>query len=359
VKPKGKAVEMDVQFARIVSTKQQFIPTLISEILRSTLKDQRKGNSNQGRILAVVFLICLRCVTGCVTLNPSPPISQKTVEESAPVASFILKDVQVVDKSDSLDVLLIGSDDMVYSVFRTIDPLEIVLDLPDAIAETEPPTLNLGNQFVDKIDIFTFTTESRSMIRVIIGLNREVPYNVIQDHNQLRVHLEKSSLASASEQTPVESVADSRAEILRPVKRIGQESGVSRSAAKESVSSLSAVDKEPIGSASKILDLDSVTMNQELRFYILADGSLADFKVFHLTEPPRVVVDIMDIQSIETPDIWRLNGPLVSEVRIGLKENRVRIVFRLVPEAGLPYKISTGNNTLQISFTPGPGFTSH
>jgi hypothetical protein len=29
----------------------------------------------------------------------------------------------VVDKSDSLVIILVGSDDMVYSVFRSIDPL--------------------------------------------------------------------------------------------------------------------------------------------------------------------------------------------------------------------------------------------
>jgi hypothetical protein len=359
VKPEGKVVEMGFQFAKIFSTTRQFIPTLILEALRSAPKDQRRGNSNQGWILAVAFLLCLGCVTGCASLSPSAPISQKIVEESAPVATSILSDVQVVDKSDSLVIILVGSDDMVYSVFRSIDPLELVVDLPDTVAETEPPTLNVDNQLVGKIEILKLTTESRSMIRVKIGLNRETPYRVIQAYNQLRVHLEKTSLPSASQQTQVEPIVESKAEILRPGTRMDQELDASRSAAKKSMSSSGAAEKEPFGSASKILDLDSVTMNQELRFYILADGGLANFKVFHLTDPPRVVVDLMDIQSIETPDVWRLNGPLVSKVRISLKENKVRLVFRLVPEAGLPYKVSTGNNTLQISFTPGPGFTSH
>ena len=355
----GKAVEMDFQLDKILSVSQQFIPALISESLRSTSKGQKTRHSSQGWILAVTFLICLRCVTGCATLNPSTPISHKIVKESASVASSILSDVQVVDKSDSLDILLVGSDDMVYCVFRTIDPLELVVDLPDAVAETEPPTLNVDNQLVGKIEILKFTTESRSMIRVKIGLKRETPYRIFQAYNQLRVHLVKTSLPSISEQTQVEPIAESKAETLRPGTGMGQDLDASRSTSRESKSSLSTVEKKPLGSASKILVLDAVTMNQELRFYILADGSLANFKVFHLTDPPRVVVDLMDIQSIETPDVWRLDGPWVSKVRIGLRENKVRILFRLIPEAGLPYKVSTGNNTLQISFTPGPGFTSH
>jgi hypothetical protein len=358
LKPEDKAVEMGFQFAKILSATRQFIPPLILEVQRFTPKDQRKGNSSQGLILAVSFLICLGFIIGCATLSPFPPISQKIVEESTPVASYVLSDIQVVDKSDSLDVLLVGSDDMVYSIFRNIDPLELVVDLPDAVAETEPTTLNLDNQLVDKIEIFTFTTESRSMIRLKIGLNRETPYRVTQAYNQLRIHLEKTSLPSASGKTQVEPADESRAEILRSGTRIGHEYGASSLTAKESMSSLSAVKKEPISSASKILELDSVTMSQELRFYIVADGRLADFTAFDLTDPPRVVVDIMGIQSIETPDTWRLDGPLVSNVRIGLKENKVRIIFGLVPGVGLSHKISTENNTLQISFTPGPGLKS-
>ena len=349
---------MDFQVAKIFSAEQQFIPTLISEFLRSTPKDQRKGSSSQGWILAVAFLICLRCVTGCATLSPSPPISQKIVEESAPVDSQILSDVQVVDKSDYLDVLLLGSEDMVYFVFRTIDHLELVVDLPDAVAKSGPTTLNLDNQLVDKIEIIKLATESRSMIRLKIGLKRETPYSVIQAHNYLRVHLEKTPLPSASDQMQDESIVES-GKILRSGTRIAQESGASSPAAKESMSSLSAVEKKPLGSASKILDLHPVTMSQELRFYIVADGRLADFTAFHLTDPARVVVDIMGIQSIETPDIWRLNGPLVNKVRLGLGKNKVRIIFMLVPNTGLPYRISTGNNTLEISFPMGSGFTSH
>jgi len=270
---------------------------------------------------------------------------------------YILSDVQVVDKTDSLDILLVGSDEMIYSIFRTIDPLELVVDLPDAVYVTKPPSLNVDNQFVDKIEILDLATESRFMIRVKIGLKREIPYRVIPDSNQLRVNLEKTSLPSTSEQTQVKEIAESKAQ--RPETRRSQESGDSRSSAKKFMSSLSDIEKRPLDSANKILDLDLVTINQELRFYILTNGSAINYKVFHLTDPPRVVVELMGIQSIDTPNVWRLNGPLVSNVRISLRENKGRIVFSLVPEAGLPYQISTTNNTLQISFTPGPGFTSH
>jgi hypothetical protein len=95
-----------------------------------------------------------------------------------------------------------------------------------------------------------------------------------------------------------------------------------------------------------------------LRFYILADGSLANFNVFHLTDPPRVVVDLMDVQDTETPDVWNLDEPMVSSVETGLHEGKIRLVFRLVPKAGLPYEVHSMDHTLQISFTPGVGFPS-
>jgi hypothetical protein len=49
--------------------------------------------------------------------------------------------------------------------------------------------------------------------------------------------------------------------------------------------------------------MQSLIMNQELRFYILADGNLADFDIFHLIDPSRVVVDLMGVRTTETPDV--------------------------------------------------------
>jgi hypothetical protein len=91
-------------------------------------------------------------------------------------------------------------------------------------------------------------------------------------------------------------------------------------------------ERESLFPASKILSMQSLIMNQELRFYILADGNLANFDIFHLIDPSRVVVDLMGVRTTETPDVWTLSGPMVSKIKISLNEDKVRVVFRLLIE---------------------------
>ena len=306
----------------------------------------------------VAFLICIRCVVGCAIPSPVAPVPQKAFNGSLPAAPHVLRDVRVADQNDSFEILLVGSDSMAYTVFKAIDPLELVLDLPDTVVENVPSTLAVNNEIVGIIEILTFTAESASMVRVRIGLYRETPYIVFQEDNQVRVHLEKAASLSRSEQTRVDEVSGSRNEVLPPGARISKEIDASLPSSSGSIPPAPTVGKQVLPPASKILSIDSVVMNQELRFYIRADGSLANFNVFHLTDPPRVFVDLMDVRATETSDFWRLDEPMVSSVGIGLHQDRIRIVFRLVPEAGLPYKVSTGDNTLRISFTPGMGFPS-
>jgi hypothetical protein len=348
------------RLAKIFSARGELIHTLLSGGLRSKSKYWGRGNSGQGWIPIVAILICVSSVVGCTLPSPVTPFPQEASEESAPVVSRVLRDVLVIDQNDFIEILFVGSDtdSMAYTVFKAIDPLEVVLDLPDTVAETVPAQVTVDNEIVSKIEILTFTEGSASLVRVKIGLYRETPYRVILENNQVRVHLEKTASVSRSERPQVDAVAESGPEVLTAGRITGKEIDPYLPGSRESTSSSYTVEKEPLPPASVILSIDSVVMNQELRFYILADGSLANFNVFHLTDPPRVVVDLMDVQDTETPDVWNLDEPMVSSVETGLHEGKIRLVFRLVPKAGLPYEVHSMDHTLQISFTPGVGFPS-
>ncbi len=120
-------------------------------------------------------------------------------------------------------------------------------------------------------------------------------------------------------------------------------------------------DSQPRGensavSASTVLSIHTLQLERELKYYILADGSLADYYAFHLINPPRLVVDLMGVKSTEIKDTQSSSGPWVKKIRVGLYTNKVRVVFDLVPEAGLPYQIISGGDRLVVSFTEGAGF---
>jgi hypothetical protein len=102
--------------------------------------------------------------------------------------------------------------------------------------------------------------------------------------------------------------------------------------------------------------IDSVIMEHELRFFILANGSLSDFNVFHLPDPPRVICDFMGVRSAEIPNAWSTEGPMVKHVRVAQYADKVRVIFELIPKRGLPYRVIPADDRVEVSFTPGSGF---
>jgi hypothetical protein len=114
--------------------------------------------------------------------------------------------------------------------------------------------------------------------------------------------------------------------------------------------------KSSLASATKVLSIHQLKMEYELRYYIIANGSLADYVSFHLTNPPRLVLDLMGVKATEIKHNLNFRGPWVKKVRVGVYTSKVRVVFDLTPEAGLPYDIISGEDRLAVSFKPVPGF---
>ena len=50
------------------------------------------------------------------------------------------------------------------------------------------------------------------------------------------------------------------------------------------------------------------------------------------------------------------SDPLVKRIRLGIHPDKVRLVFDLVPAAGLPYQVMSAGDRLVVSFRPGSGF---
>jgi len=116
------------------------------------------------------------------------------------------------------------------------------------------------------------------------------------------------------------------------------------------------LERSSLPPASKVLSVLQSKMDQELRYDIIVDGSLADYVAFHLTNPPRVAVDLIGVKTTLVEKALSFEGPWVKGVRFGLYSNKVRVVFDLIPEAGLPYYIILEEGRLVVSFKPGSGF---
>jgi hypothetical protein len=91
--------------------------------------------------------------------------------------------------------------------------------------------------------------------------------------------------------------------------------------------------------------------------YVRGNGRLAQYHAFPLTNPPRIVVDLLGVTSSEVEGPVPLTHPFVAKVRVGLHADRVRLVFDLVPGGRVSYQVDFQGDQLVVTFMSGSGFS--
>lgn len=243
------------------------------------------------------YVLCVLGGLGCAT--------ERAIVE-APSPPYMLRDIQLIYQYGYWNAVLYGSESMPYRAFKVGEPLKLVVDLKNTLSKTEERLLIPKNEIIDKIVVSMPPEHPQPYTRVEIILSRDVPYKIKQLMEYIWIRLD----------TPPQLTE----------------------------------------SASKILNIDSVIMGHESRFFILANGSLSNLNVFHMYDPPRVVCDFMGVRSAEIPNIWSTEGAMVKELRVAQYANRVRVIFELIPKKGLPYQVISSDDGVVVSFTPGSGF---
>ncbi|MFP3869306.1 MAG: type IV pilus secretin PilQ [Syntrophobacteria bacterium] len=297
---------------------------------------------HMGLVALVLWLV------GCATPSSAPPTSRESVEGLASTAPKQLEDIRVQDQDTFLDVVMVGSEPMAYTAFKAIDPLRLVVDLSNTAGEDIASPIRVENEIIGTIETLMLTQEPRAMTRVEIGLNREVPYTISQDESRIRVRFEKTGLLS--ETAPAEPTAEPEAELtareITAAEPLAEEAGPAE-----------ALRHKPLPPANKIVALEPEITDEQTRVAIVADGKLPHYNVMALKKPARLVVDITGVQSALDKAKYPVAGPLVERIRCGSHPNKLRVVFDLVPAAGLPYQVVPENGRLLVSFRPGPGFS--
>jgi type IV pilus assembly protein PilQ len=306
--------------------------------MRQTQRHLKKIWIFQLGILALFFW-----ASGCATQPSAPPTSETSAGERMSTEPRQLKDIQVVDQIEILDILLVGSDSMTYTAFKAIDPLRLVLDLPNTLSGGVSSPLAVENEFIGKIETLELPGAPSPMTRVEIGLNQETPYEIIQEQNHIRVQFEKTM--SQAEAAPAEVEA-------APV----QEAALWTSTAAGIEASAMSQPTEDMPPAKKITAIQPISSDEELKVYIIGDGNLANYNVFPLTDPARLVLDLMGVGSDVPKTTVPPSDALVKKIRLGTHSDKVRVVFDLVPAAGLPYQVLSAGDRLVVSFKPGSGF---
>jgi len=291
-------------------------------------------------VLQIGLMALIFYAFGCASQPSAPPTSQADAGDRVSTETQQLQDIQVVDQDGFLSIYLVGSDAMTYTAFKAIDPLRLVLDLPNTESEISSSPLVVENELIGKIETIMLAQEPQPMTRVEIGLNQETQYEIAQEMNRIMVQFEKTAVVVETEPTP-----EAEAVLFQ-----------TETAPEMEAAATPASSGEISRPAEKITAIQPITYGEELKVYIIGDGSIAKYNVFTLTDPARVVLDLMGVELAAGKATVPPSDPLVKGIRMGTHPDKVRVVFDLIPAEGLPYHITSVEDRLVVTFEPGSGF---
>ena len=264
----------------------------------------------------------------------------------------LLRDVQMVYQNGQWHVVLTGSKAMTYRALKAVDPLRLTVDLINTLNEMPPWPFVLNNEVIGTVTTVQIVREPQPRTRVEISLTKDASYKITRSGEKIWISFDTTQPKIEVEPVRTEPIAKPKAQ--QPP--VTMEVATPKPSPKKQTPAPPPLERKSLPSASKVLSVRQSKMDQELRYDIIVDGSLADYVAFHLTNPPRVVVDLIGVKSTEVEKALNFDGPWVKRIRMGLYANKVRVVFDLIPEAGLPYDIISEEDRLVVSFKPDSGF---
>jgi len=286
-------------------------------------------------ILLMWFLYSIAC--------PSPSSASTT---------HVLKDVRVVHQDGQWHVVLTGSKAMTYRALKVFDPLRLIVDLINTLNEMSPRPFASNYEVIGTVRTVQLVREPYPHTRVEIRLTKDAAYEITRRGEEIWISFDTTQPKIKVEPARTEPVAKPKAQQPPVTKEVA----TPKPSPRKPTPAPPPMERKSLPPASKVLSVRQSKMDQELRYDIIVDGSLADYVAFHLTSPPRVVVDLMGVKSTEVEKALSFDGPWVKGVRFGIYADKIRVVFDLIPEAGLPYDIISEEDQLVVSFKPGSGF---
>ena len=313
------------------------------------------------RLARAFLLLWVLSTLHATPLYGAPTNSKIVVKEPAAPPPVALKEIRVLYQEGLWHVVLSGSEPMTYKAIKLADPLRLLIDLPNTANTSVKSPVAVDNEVISTIKAATIVRDPQPLTRIEIGLKLDVSFRLrgVQDRVWVTLGAAAPVPPAATtlqveplktmEKVKIEPPQPKRPEITLPPK----------SSAVPTLPFAPPPQTKQKTAATRILAIEPVSVDQELRVYVKADGGLGRYKAFHLANPPRVVLDLLDVRTTQTSESVAFAGSLVRKVRVGRHGDRMRLVFEIIPAAGIPYQITAGKDSLALSFKAGPGFPPH
>src|SRR5687768_11810232 len=116
----------------------------------------------------------------------------------------VISDIRQEIADDSTRLVVVSNGSMPYTSYA-VDPLTLIVDMPDVDVSKVPAQIKVGTPEVESLRVTTMARgEGRSLARLEVRLARRVPYSVYAKDKTLNLVFERAPEARASAPAAVE-----------------------------------------------------------------------------------------------------------------------------------------------------------
>ncbi len=317
----------------------------------------------------------------------------------------IIGNIDVSDQDTATVLTIEGSTPPIYTVYKMTNPLGIVVDLTNADVSALS-NMAINNGFINTISVKSLKESGNKISRITIGLDQPVDYNASVQGNNLVVSVSKKALFGGTSQGSLAGIPSAESGAILspttlPLSGIQPEEGLSQTMGVQTLQPSSVIEQplvtesaiqptqtttseeqvlppplaglstttpavpvveekqpeqaeeaqQPI--ASKIIDIKYSTVDNKTVVDFVGNGGIGNYNAFRLTNPPRLVVDILNVGSLYPTNEMPVGTNDVERIRIGQYPDKVRFVLDTTKSEFPPYTIDKKGNKLIATIGSG------
>ncbi len=297
------------------------------------------------RSLICLLAAALVLTAGCAARKTAVPSEQPMPSVEVPrTEGSSIELVSILRKGDAV---LIEADGAIrYTAFRLSDPPRVILDLPAVSVENVESPIEVDNDFITRIVLTSYGEGEERIGRIEIGLKQGVVADIKAGEDSILVEFRKQDLVSGAEgkddgveaeeaaETSVRSAAADGNEAVGEDEAVGPDAG------------------EVLSEAANIIDVEISGEGDVSVVRITADGLIGDYNAFGLGDPPRVVLDVLNVGTLVHEKSMDADVPAVKRVRMGAHPDKTRFVFDSSLQTVPYYSVTREGASLVVRFSP-------
>jgi len=248
--------------------------------------------------------------------------------ESAAAPS--LEGIKIIDEKDFCRVIVTMSKQPTYTVFKLSKPDRIIIDLQDMLPGLHQELQEVQNDVISTIKSQLIKDMDRTFLRIEVGLKRDIIYSAKNENNAIFLDLPRAQGTAGAEMAQKDTVKAGAFKQETTLRKDGP-----------------AHSKQ-----QKFISINDINISQtslDSKISIITDSEIEKYTSYLLKKPNRLVIDLPRAKVIGKQPLCDAKNPFVEKVRVGEKDNDVRIVVDFKGEKLPPYQIDQVNNILNIN----------